>query len=392
MSPVINYIGLPDYEILEVNDKRSRTLIKVATKLAPKCPCCGGKRLHSRGRRDRLVRHLDYFGQECELLVVRRRYKCLDCEKTFNQALPGIGKGRRFSEPYLERLYQDHEDGICAKRLAEREGIGAATVSRNYARFSGRKARERIRAHCPPILGIDEHTLHRNGRYVTTFCDLRRHKVFDVAEGRSSSELAQYLRGLRGRHKVRVICIDMSNPYRAMIKKWFPNAILVSDRFHVIRLVMHHIMNQARELHEELKYKRGWLTLLRKNPDKLTDNQKVRLDELFERFPVLKPLYEKMREICDLFNLKGQAKSSCRKHAKALYRHIKDLKDSPFEHLHKLARALTSWAEPIGAMWRFSRSNSITEGFHRKMKLIQRRAYGFRNFNNYRLRVIAQCG
>jgi transposase len=43
-------------------------------------------------------------------------------------------------------------------------------------------------------------------------------------------------------------------------------------------------------------------------------------------------------------------------------------------------------------MWRFSRSNAITEGFHRKMKLIQRRAYGFRNFENYRLRVIAQCG
>jgi hypothetical protein len=47
---------------------------------------------------------------------------------------------------------------------------------------------------------------------------------------------------------------------------------------------------------------------------------------------------------------------------------------------------------PIAAMWRFTKNNGITEGFHRKMKLIQRRAYGFRNFNNYRLRVIAQCG
>ncbi len=43
-------------------------------------------------------------------------------------------------------------------------------------------------------------------------------------------------------------------------------------------------------------------------------------------------------------------------------------------------------------MWRFTRNNGITEGFHRKMKLIQRRAYGFRSFENYRLRVIAQCG
>ena len=43
-------------------------------------------------------------------------------------------------------------------------------------------------------------------------------------------------------------------------------------------------------------------------------------------------------------------------------------------------------------MRRSTRDNILTEGFGRKMKLIQRRAYGFRNFNNYRLRVITQCG
>jgi len=337
------------------------------------------------------VRHLSYFGQECELLVERRRYKCLGCEKTFNQALSGIGKGRRFSEPYLEWLYQQHEDGICAKRLAEREKIGAATVSRNYARFTGRKARERIRAQCPPILGIDEHTLHRNGSFVTTFCDLKAHKVFDVVPGRSAGEMRQYLRGLKGRDKVRIVCIDLSNAYRDLIKKYFPNAILVSDRFHVVRIVMHHFIEQAKEL-APLKHNRGYLRVLRKRPQNLTASQQHRLAKLLKRYPVLEPLYNKMREICDLLNKKGQAKSSCREHAKALYQHIDDLKKVGFKRLHTLAKTLTSWAEPIGAMWRFSRSNSITEGFHRKMKLIQRRAYGFRNFNNYRLRVIAQCG
>lgn len=391
MSPRMFNIGLPDYEILEVDGKRSRTLIKVATKLAPECPCCASKRLHSRGRRDRRVRHLGYFGHECDLHVVRRRYRCLECEKTFNQALPGISKGRRFSEPYLERLYKDHEDGICAKRLAEREGIGAATVSRNYARFTGRKARERIREHCPPILGIDEHTLHRNGTYVTTFCDLKAHKVFDVVPGRSAGEMSEYLRGLKGRDKVRIVCIDLSNAYRDLIKRYFPNAILVSDRFHVVRIVMHHFIEQAKEL-APLKHNRGYLRVLRKRPENLTASQQHRLAKLLKRYPVLVPLYNKMREICDLLNKKGQAKSSCRQHAKALYQHIDDLKAVGFKRLHTLAKTLTSWAEPIGAMWRFSRSNSITEGFHRKMKLIQRRAYGFRNFNNYRLRVIAQCG
>lgn len=63
--------------------------------------------------------------------------------------------------------------------------------------------------------------------------------------------------------------------------------------------------------------------------------------------------------------------------------------DSP---LRALAKTLTSWMEPIVAMWRFSKSNGITEGFHNKMEMISRRAYGFRNFENYRLRVLTHCG
>ena len=57
-----------------------------------------------------------------------------------------------------------------------------------------------------------------------------------------------------------------------------------------------------------------------------------------------------------------------------------------------LAQTLKSWLEPIVRRWRFTKSNSITEGFHNKMEMLSRRAYGFRNFENYRMRVLAQCG
>ena len=57
-----------------------------------------------------------------------------------------------------------------------------------------------------------------------------------------------------------------------------------------------------------------------------------------------------------------------------------------------LGRYLVLLANPLAAMWRFTKNNGLTEGFHRKMKLIQRRAYGFKSFSNYRLRAIAQCG
>ena len=71
---------------------------------------------------------------------------------------------------------------------------------------------------------------------------------------------------------------------------------------------------------------------------------------------------------------------------------LSELKQSAFKALASLGKTLCSWKDEVARMWRFSKSNGITEGFHRKMKLIQRRAYGFRNFENYRVRVRVLCG
>ncbi|WP_040535100.1 transposase, partial [Legionella drancourtii] len=70
---------------------------------------------------------------------------------------------------------------------------------------------------------------------------------------------------------------------------------------------------------------------------------------------------------------------------------LDELKNSPFKALASLGKTFCQWKEEIVRMWRFRKSNGITEGFHRKMKLIQRRAYGFRNFENYRTRVRVLC-
>ena len=60
--------------------------------------------------------------------------------------------------------------------------------------------------------------------------------------------------------------------------------------------------------------------------------------------------------------------------------------------LVQLAETFDSWKEEIVRMWRFTKNNAITEGFHTKMEMISRRAFGFRNFENYRLRVKVLCG
>ena len=77
---------------------------------------------------------------------------------------------------------------------------------------------------------------------------------------------------------------------------------------------------------------------------------------------------------------------------KDLLSKIEILRTTPFRPLQALSKSLNTWLNPIARMFRYDRSNGVVEGFHRKMKLIQRRAYGFRNFENYRMRVKVLCG
>lgn len=64
----------------------------------------------------------------------------------------------------------------------------------------------------------------------------------------------------------------------------------------------------------------------------------------------------------------------------------------PLAALYEARQHLNRLLQPMVTMWRFSKSNGPTEGSHNKMEMMSRRAYGFRNFENYRLRVLTHCG
>ena len=83
--------------------------------------------------------------------------------------------------------------------------------------------------------------------------------------------------------------------------------------------------------------------------------------------------------------------NKCRELAPQLLRMIALLREQPLPQMVPLGNTLHSWREEIATMWRFTRNHGITEGFHTKMEVLQRQAYGFRNFNNYRLRIKVMC-
>lgn len=383
-------LNLPGMHIEKVKG-RDPVRIWVSYEGAVECPHCGGQRLRMKDTYEREVRH-ERFGSRKVFLHIRgHKYYCRDCRKYFRQRFPGILPGRRATEACRRQVVEEHLDGVCQSRAAQRAGIGSATVERWTQDLVERKVAELKGAPCPRVLGIDEHYFSRRHGYATTLVNLRRHRVFDVVPGRSEKSLRSYLKRLPGREDVQVVCMDLSRSYRALVRKYFPNALIVADRFHAVRLVGQHFDGLWRQLDPQGSRRRGLVSLMRRRPDRLRDEQVARLENYLQEHPDVQAIYEFKQELWSLLNQKTLTARDCRRQIPVLLDRIEDLKLSAFEAMQTLGNTLDEWKDELARMWRFTKNNGITEGLHTKMEMISRRAYGFKNFDNYRLRVRALC-
>jgi transposase len=325
------------------------------------------------------------------LQLESRKWKCRECGRSFWERFPGVLPRKRATEPFRRSIYLKHWDGISRSRLSQREGIGGATVERWFEDFLKRAEAERKGAVCPQVLGIDEHFFTRRQGYATTFCDLRRHKIFDVVLGRSEAALESYLSKLQGKERVRVVCMDLSSGYRAIVQKHFPKARIVADRFHVIRLINHHFLACWREIDPVGAKHRGLVSLMRRHRHNLKPEQKSKLEQYWEKFPAMGEIYRFKQKLCYLLLKKHRTRKQCGPLVSRFVEMIQQLREIGLAPLVQLGETLNAWSLEIATMWRFTRNNGITEGFHTKMEVLQRQAYGFRNFQNYRLRVKVMC-
>lgn len=216
--------------------------------------------------------------------------------------------------------------------------------------------------------------------------------MFDVVLGRSEESLKGFLKRLPGREKVRIVVMDLSETYRAIVKKYFPNAMIVTDRFHVIRLLNHHFLKLWQTFDPEGRKNRGLISLMRRHAWNLNPEQVPKLESYFAQFPGLKQVYEFKQDLTQILLKKHLNQKAALDLIPQFLWHMNECLESPWEILRSFGKTLQSWKESIVRMWRFTKSNGITEGLHTSMEVISRRAYGFRNFQNYRLRVIALCG
>lgn len=356
------------------------------------CPRCQSTRYRVKATCERELKHA-LLGQRLVRLRVKiPKLLCKACGRYFMLQVPGILPRKRSTEQFRQEVFHLHQGGLTQTRLSQSHAISGSTVERWYHDFVAYRVKELEGRLCPLVMGIDEHFFTRKDGYATTLVDLKNHKIFDVVLGRSEESLRAYLKRLKGRERVQVVVMDLSETYRSLIKKYFPNAMIVADRFHVVRLLNQHFLKVWGMLDPEGRKNRGLLSLVRRHESNLKPEQVPKLQSYFDRTAGLEPLYRFKQDLMQLLLKKHQKRVEAKNLIPQLLWHLNELLESPWEPLKTFGQTLKSWLEPIVRMWRFTKNNGITEGFHTKMEMISRRAYGFRNFKNYRLRVIALCG
>lgn len=386
-------LGLPDMAITKVLSL-TPCILEVRWTGENHCPHCGGEELRVKDSFWREIKSYRVAVNPVRLRIRCHKFRCERCGRYFNTRLPGVKPWNRATELLKKNVFLEYNKGISNKDIAVLQGISVATAERFYHQMIVLEDSQLQHRSCPRFLGIDEHRFTRREGFATTFCDLGKNKIFDLALGKSAASLHNFLCSLEGRDRVRVVCIDMNSAYRNIVRQYFPKAMIVSDRFHVIRLINQHVTQMCKLLDEEWFSGRNLrqLRLMLMRRDCLSEGQERRLQESFVRNPALQAVYEFCQELCELLRIRHQNKEQCQELVSRLLTCIDALIHSPFKPMNSLGRTLDSWKEEIARMFRFTKNNGITEGFHRKMKLIQRRAYGFQNFENYRLRVRVLCG
>lgn len=385
-------LDLPGFKILEIIGHNLLTIRVEPLERRPPCPHCGSLRLRTKDCFWRRIKHVLYGGRPSWLLIRSRKFRCRSCLRYFHQRFNGVLPRARSSEPCRAEVVKLHHNGWTQRSLAQHVRLSSATIERWYQRHFVVKDREFSGAYCPRVIGIDEHFFSRKAGYATTVANLISRKVFDVHLGRSEQSLRPFLRKLIGRDRVRVVVMDLSETYRSIAKRYFPNALVVADRFHVIRLVNQQFVKTWGELDEKGRKHRGLLSLMRRHPDHFKPGQQQKLFAYLNEVPGLKPLYLFWQDLLRLLRMKGLNQKGCRRVLGEFIWMMEELKKTPFRHLQSLGYTLENWKEEIARMLRFSKTNGITEGLHNKMEMISRRAFGFRNFENYRLRVRVLCG
>lgn len=358
------------------------------------CPNCQIISTIIKEGKPRCVRDLDVWGKRTFLHFEIRRFECPECGLRFTEELNCIGWRRRQTYRFEQEVYQ-----YCLhnskKATAEKYHLSQSTIYGIFKKWAKQRcsqiAWDRVR-----VLGMDEIALKkRHKQYVLVLSDLERHCVLAVLPSREQKELVDWLEKLAFEQKraIRVVSMDMWRPYRSFVEKQLPWAAIVADRFHVMKQLNEQLTKARRQIQRQADAEtkealKGSRWLLVRNRDALTEEQTQQLNIVLSADDHLREAYMLKEE----FRLIFERIDDQEKARRFLMAWIFKVQQTNNKYLLAFVKTIQNWWHEILNYFDERITNGFVEGLNRAIRTIIWCAYGFRNFENFRLQILAKHG
>lgn len=339
-----------------------------------------------------LWRHLNAIGCRVYLKCDVREGRCRKCDGRRMERVPWATAQARHTRAFdrgVGSLVQVADKSATARMF----GVCWRTVGRIV---------ERVVKECLPrdlldgleAIAVDE-TAYRSGhRYLTVVTDLMTSRVVWVAEGKSGETLRQFFEALGAARaqKLRLVAMDMSEAYVSVVKECAPEAEIVFDRFHVVKLLLDAVDEvrraECRRLTgEDLRALKHTRFSLLRNPKHLSPQDKAAIARVEATNRRLTRAYQLRVDFEELWRLRSESKAR-----EFLMRWTRSALQSRLEPFRKFGRTVRAHLDGILMFVRaYGVTNAIAEGMNNKIKLLIHKAYGFHSVNALMSMIFLCC-
>ena len=345
------------------------------------CPACGATTDRIHDYRMQTIKDIP-LARDTFLHLRKRRYRC-SCGKRFFEKNSFLPRYYRVTSRLVANIIQEFRKIVPATEIGSRFNVSAVTAMRYFNCFN-KKLKE-----LPEIISLDEFKGNSGGqKYNSILVDPKEKKVLDILPNRFENDLIQYFSQFPSKTKVKYFVCDMNPHFRNVANTCFKQAVVVADRYHVVRQVFWAVEKVRKNEQSKLpdkhrKYFKKSKYLLMKQIDKLSEEEMDRLALMFELAPRLADAYRIKNEFLVAFHSKSS--QECRKKLADWLLSVEVMQMPEFDDCVKAYR---NWFQEILNAMDVPWSNGYIEGCNNKTKVLKRVCFGMRNFNNFRKRIL----
>jgi transposase len=355
-----------------------------------RCAHCRSAEVWAQGGIERTFRTVPIGGKPVLLQLPVPRVLCFDCGQVRQVKVAFADPKKRYTRAF-ERYALELSRHMTIQDVAEHLQVSWDTIKEIQARSLQRRF-GKPKLHKLKQIAIDEIAIGKGHRYLTVVLDLLSGAVVFVGDGKGVDALRLFwVRLRRARAKIRAVATDMSKAYIKAVRDNLRGAVHVFDHFHVIKLFNDKLSAFRRTLYHQVssaqqrKILKGTRWLLLKNPENLDParNEAERLEEALRLNAPLATVYY-LKE--DLRQIWSQANK--RTARRVLRDWLARARASGIRMLEQFADTLEEYQEGILAYYHYPISTGPLEGTNTKIQAMKRQAYGFRDTEFYKLKIL----